>query len=136
MASYWISLISIGITAPGSSIETVYSPPGYNQPVFVDSGSTFSRLPANIVTAIVSYFPGAYLVGSAPTQYYVVDCKYSSQDGTVDFGFGNTIIHVPFHQFIWKANGYCFLGVVATDADVVTWLLGGTILFHYTRISC
>jgi hypothetical protein len=50
---------------------------------------------------------------------------YASADGTVDFGFGGTVINVPYHQFIWQSGGFCFLGVVATVPSDVTWILGG-----------
>jgi hypothetical protein len=116
---------SVGNTPPGSDTSSLYTAPGYQQAVFLDSGATFSQLPEEIVNEIVSAFPGAYLVGTSSPQYYVVDCKYASADGTVDFGFGGTVINVPYHQFIWQSGGFCFLGVVATVPSDVTWILGG-----------
>ena len=121
-------MTSAGATQPGAAASLTFTSPSYEQAVFLDSGGTFSRLPAALVDEIIAQFPGAQSVSSGPTTYYVVNCSYASQDGSIDFGFGNTIINVPWHQFIWEANGYCFLGVVATEAMDVTWVLGDTFL--------
>ncbi|KAE9366455.1 acid protease [Stipitochalara longipes BDJ] len=123
---YWIYLSSVGITPPGNTSQTLPLPSNPSgQPVFLDSGETLNRLPTSIVKAILPYFPSAVL-DSAGSGVYKVDCSAGAQNGTVDFGFGNTTINVPYHEFIWQAGpNLCALGVVADDS---TPLLGDSFL--------
>ncbi|KAH0555740.1 hypothetical protein GP486_006315, partial [Trichoglossum hirsutum] len=117
---YWIYMTSLGITKPGQSPKSyTLSGGAQGQPVFLDSGATLSGLPPALAAAIVADFPGATLDPS--TNLYTVDCAVASQAGTVDFGFGNTTIHVPYHEFIWRdPTGTCNVGVeVATDGEPV-----------------
>ncbi len=124
---YWINMNSMGVTQPGSKTSTsVFKG---TQGVFLDSGGTLSQLPSKIVTAIVALFPGAVNVGSGQ---YTVPCSTFNQTGSVEFGFGNTTISVPYHQFVWLAGNdrqgkpQCALGVMATDDN--TYVLGDTFL--------
>jgi len=111
---------SVGITKPGESPK-IY--PDSSTPVFLDSGGTLSGLPTPIFNAIVADFPSATL-DAGGSGLYIVDCAVASQSGTVDFAFGSTIIHVPYHEFIWFVPGssLCTLGVAADDDAPV---LGG-----------
>lgn len=115
---------SVGITKPESSVSDVYTVPEYKQPVVLDSGSTLSTLPNNLVAAMLSDFTGVVSVGNG---LYEVDCHQASLSGSLDFGFGNTIIHVPYHQFIWTpVPTECYFGAVAANpATYNTWILGG-----------
>ena len=117
-------MTSVGITEPGSATSKLYTAPTYEQAVVLDSGSTLSTLPTNLVTAMLADFTGVVSLGSG---LYAVDCSQTSLAGTLDFGFGNTIIHVPYHQFIWvSAPGSCIFGAIAADpATYDTWILGG-----------
>jgi hypothetical protein len=123
-SSYWIYMTSVGITKPGEAPK-LYPPSSSNpqgQAVFLDSGGTLTGLPTPLFNAIVADFPGATL-DSGGSGLYIVDCAVASQAGTVDFGFGSTVIHVPYHEFIWFAGtNLCFLGVFAQDDAPV---LGG-----------
>lgn len=118
---------SVGITKPGQAPKK-YAPTSTNpkgQAVFLDTGSTLSNVPTSLFNAILADFPGATLDPAAGT--YQVDCKYASEHGTVDFGFGNKVIHVPFKEFLWQpAPGYCYLGVRAAPDN--SFLLGDTFL--------
>ncbi|PVH85072.1 acid protease [Cadophora sp. DSE1049] len=126
---YWIYMTSVGITKPGATTSKRYTvaPPAYQQAVFLDSGGTLSQLPANLVAAMLADFTGVIDNGNG---LYTVDCAQTTQAGTFDFGFGNTIIRVPFHEFIWvPAPGVCVFGAVAVDTSVsVSWVLGDTFL--------
>jgi hypothetical protein len=117
-------MTSVGITKPGAPPK-VYPPSSSNplgQPVFLDSGSTVSLLPSALVAEIVADFPGATL-DLGGSGLYIVPCSVASEAGTVDFGFGNTVIHVPYHEFVWFIeSNTCVLGVSAND---VAPLLGG-----------
>jgi hypothetical protein len=121
-SSYWIYMTSVGITKPGESPK-VYPPTSSNpngQGVFLDSGSTISHVPTLLFNAIVSDFPGATPDSDG---LYIVDCVVANQPGTVDFGFGNTIIHVPYSEFIWRqGTNLCKLGIYIDDNAPV---LGG-----------
>ena len=120
-------MTSVGITKPGSTTSKVYTVPSYNQAVVLDSGSTISTLPQNLVSAMLADFTGV----SQPVAggLYLVDCNQATLSGTLDFGFGNTVIHVPYHQFIWIPNpgsGYCYFGAVGADPSTNNvWILGG-----------
>lgn len=106
---------SVGITKPGESPK-LYAPASSDpqgQAIVLDSGATLSHLPLPLVEAIAADFQDAKL--DASSGYYVVDCSVADQDGSVDFGFGNTIIHVPYHEFIWhQADNLCVLGIRAS----------------------
>jgi hypothetical protein len=123
-------MTSVGITTPRSNTKT-YTDATYEQAVFLDSGGTLSRLPANLVEAMLADFPGAVNQGKG---LYTVDCSYAAQAGSLDFGFGNTVIHVPFHEFIWEPEaGTCVFGAVADAVNDVDWVLGGEFPFSLSH---
>lgn len=110
---------SVGITKPGDTPK-VY--PDSSTPVFLDSGGTLSQLPTSIFNAIMADFPDA-TPDTSGNGLYSISCSVASQSGTIDFAFGNTIIHVPYHEFIWFAESdVCYLGVEVNDEAPV---LGG-----------
>ncbi|KAI6714856.1 hypothetical protein PZA11_007746 [Diplocarpon coronariae] len=112
---YWVHVTSIGITKPGEA-KKLYPPTSTDpkgQPAFLDSGGTVTRLPTALVAAIVADFPGAVEDGN--TGIYAVDCAVADMNGTVDFGFGNTVINVPYQEFMWHISGFCYLGLAADD---------------------
>jgi hypothetical protein len=111
---------SVGITKPGAAPKTYPAPSNpAGQPVFLDSGGTLSRLPTTLFNAILADFPTA-TADPAGSGIYEVPCSVAAEDGTMDFGFGNTVVHVPFHEFIWQAGtNLCALGVVADDSSFV-----------------
>jgi hypothetical protein len=112
---------SVGITQPGNASK-IYTSSTYEQAVFLDSGSTLSFLPADLVAAMLADFPGYVDNGDG---LYTVPCSYRSQSGTLDFGFGNTVIHVPYHEFIWETGDVCVFGALANADSDVDWILGG-----------
>ncbi|TVY38468.1 putative aspartic-type endopeptidase [Lachnellula subtilissima] len=115
---YWIYMTSVGVTPPGASPSAPVTGSGYNQAIFPDSGSTLSQLPTALVNALLSYFPDAVSQGSGA---YTVPCSYRNQAGTIDFGFGNTTIHVSYHEWFWFDGQSCWFGAQATQS---TFLLG------------
>ncbi|KAK2626212.1 hypothetical protein QTJ16_004474 [Diplocarpon rosae] len=113
---YWVYMNSLGITKPGEA-KKLYSLPSTNPKglaVFLDSGGTLTRLPSAIVTAILADFPSAVEDGNSGV--YQVDCAVADIHGTVDFGFGNTVINVPFQEFMWHISDFCYLGLAADDS--------------------
>ena len=118
---------SVGITKPGDTPKVYLES---LTPVFLDSGETISRLPTSIFNAIVADFPGA-TPDTSGSGLYFIDCSVASQSGTVDFAFGHTVIHVPYHEFIWSPESdLCCLGVAADDSAPV---LGGMYLITFRR---
>jgi hypothetical protein len=118
---YWIYMSSFGVTRNG--VPVTLSAAVYEQAVFLDSGGTLSYLPANIVAALITHFPEAVQSGNV----WIVPCSLRDEASTLDFGFGSTIIRVPFHEAIWAASSTtCVIGVGQTTG--VNWVLGDTML--------
>ncbi|KAF7563920.1 hypothetical protein G7046_g183 [Stylonectria norvegica] len=119
---YWVNLDSISLTLDDGTTAPVLS---QVQAVLLDSGATVSALPGNIVDAIVAVFPTTR--PNDGSQFYEVDCSVIDLEGTVDFTFGNTVIKIPYADFIWQRPdvGLCLLGVTKDDEFPV---LGDTFL--------
>ncbi|KAI8712777.1 Peptidase A1 domain-containing protein [Fusarium sp. LHS14.1] len=119
---YWVYLDGLTLVQNGKKIP-IFSKPT-RQAVMLDSGYTLSTLPGPIVQAIVESFPTAKTIPESPL--YSVDCSVMDMAGTVDFLFGETLIKVPYRDFIWKRpDGACRLGVFQDDNFPV---LGDTFL--------
>ncbi|KAM6509695.1 hypothetical protein FALCPG4_017342 [Fusarium falciforme] len=119
---YWVYLDGLTLVQNGRKIP-IFSKP-IRQAVMLDSGYTLSTLPGPIVQAIVDSFPTAKTIPESPL--YSVDCSVIDMAGTVDFLFGETVIKVPYADFIWKRpDGACRLGVFQDDNFPV---LGDTFL--------
>jgi Eukaryotic aspartyl protease len=123
---YWVYLNSVGNTQPGASSSKPYTAAGYSLAVILDSGTTPSYIPQNLFNLILADFPGAVLQSSG---VYTVPCSYATQSGTMDFGFGNVIINVPYSQFVWQpVAGTCYLGVIPMSSSITIPILGDTFL--------
>lgn len=109
--SYWVNMKSMGITKPGQAPKT-YSQSGI--PVFLDCGSSIANLPTFLVNQILADFPGATYLPEP--QIYQIDCSFATQDGTVNFGFGDIIFNVPYSEFIMQqSSNFCYLGTRIND---------------------
>jgi Eukaryotic aspartyl protease len=119
-------LTSVGNTQPAASSSKLYTGSGYSLDVILDSGTTLTYIPQDLFNAILADFPGAVLQSSGA---YSVPCSYATQSGSIDFGFGNAIINVPYSQFIWQpVAGSCFLGVIPLSSSIDIPILGDTFL--------
>lgn len=110
---YWIYLTGLGLTLPSGESGLVADG---QQPVFLDSGGTMTRLPTNVFEAVGSVFPGAQY--DSDSGYFLVDCDVGDNSGSVDFVFGDKIISVAFDDFIWRVpnvDDTCVLGVLPDD---------------------
>ena len=115
----------MGNTEAGSSTSKLYTAAGYSLPVILDSGTTLSMIPQNLFNLILADFPGAVLQGNG---LYTVPCSYATESPTIDFGFGNVIINIPYSQFIWQpVSGTCYLGVLPISANEIP-ILGDSFL--------
>lgn len=91
----------------------------------VDTGATYSLLPASIVDALAEELGAWREVGE-----WKVDCALRDRPGTVDFQFGDVEIRVSYADFLLRiVEGSCSLGVQkregAEDGDSI---LGATFL--------
>jgi hypothetical protein len=111
---FWVYLDGISIVLPDGSDNEVFSEVN-GQPVLLDSGYTISALPGPLFQAIVDLFPTTRPISGSDS--YEVDCDVGDLEGSVDFTFGNTVIHVPYADFIWEQPefGICVLGVFQDD---------------------
>ncbi|KAK6199845.1 hypothetical protein LQW54_009827 [Pestalotiopsis sp. IQ-011] len=127
---YRITLSSISHRTPDNVTSTITETPVI---VIMDSGTTLSILPRDVVETIASKFPGA-IYGNDGT--YTVPCTLQDQPGSLDFKFGsNTVIRVPYSEFVWGAGSYegsdmCLLGVqwntaASPDPTAKTYLILG-----------
>ncbi|KUI68353.1 Aspartic proteinase yapsin-6 [Cytospora mali] len=114
---YWIYLTALGMTLPSGESGLIADG---ELPVFLDSGGTFTRLPTQLFESIGAAFPGAQY--DSDQGVFVVDCDVGDDGGSVDFGFNNKYISVPFDDFIWKVNeddDLCVLGIMPEDEEPV-----------------
>jgi hypothetical protein len=121
---YWIYMSSFGVTRGG--VSHTLSTPTYEQAVYLDSGTTLTFLPTNIVTLLISYFPEAVVETGGTV--WTVPCSLRDEASTIDFGFGSTTIRVPLHEAIWEpspGSTTCVFGIGASDTN---WVLGDTML--------
>ncbi|KAK7973979.1 hypothetical protein PG989_015827 [Apiospora arundinis] len=118
---YWVQLKTIGATMGGNSKKYDNSATA----IVIDTGSSLSTLPANVVSAMVRD-----LNGSQDRQgNVIVPCPSSStDDNTFDFDFGGVTIKIPYRHFVIQASSRtCILGVQAATSGGVM-LLGDTFM--------
>ncbi|KAJ8130927.1 hypothetical protein O1611_g2699 [Lasiodiplodia mahajangana] len=122
---YWINLTSFGYTQPGQPEVTLTSGE-FARSMLIDTGSTFTYLDADLVSAVAKAF-NAWIDEKG---VYYVNCALRSQDGYVNFGFnqGNVVIRVSYADFIVDFDTYCALGVQPADIGVATWVLGNSFI--------
>lgn len=131
---FWVEMKSLSLTRP-NGLNTAYD--GASIPVFLDSGSTMTLLPANLTTAIARDF-GAQAPDASG--FYRIDCALAALNGTLDFVFDGVTVKVPYKELTREVASdppSCFLGIVASDRFT---LLGDTFLrsaysMSYARTS-
>lgn len=120
---YWIYLTGLGMTLPSGESGLIAEG---ELPVFLDSGGTMTRLPAEVFEAVGSVFPGAQY--DSESGYFLVDCDVGDSSGSVDFVFGDKVISVAFDDFIWRVPSVedtCVLGILADDGEFTRATTGG-----------
>jgi len=117
---YWIQLDSIGFTKANGGGSTVYQ--NSRTPIVLDSGATYSYLPASIITKLAADFGGT-MDSDGITQ---VPCSLLNQGGSVDFTFGQLVIRVPNKEFLRQVDSStCIMGAMVAED---TLLLGDTFM--------
>lgn len=116
-----VELSTIGVTLKSPSNFKVS---GADANVMLDSGTTISRMHSAVALPILNAL-GAQDDGEG---YYQVPCSTKTSGGSVDFGFGNKTIRVPFKDFILDLGGSsstCYVGMVLTTDQQI---LGDSVL--------
>ena len=121
-----------GFRVNGGEVSSSSLPAG----VLLDSGSTLTYLPNDIVTAVYDQVQAVYVadVGAA-----YAECQLASQDSTIDFEFSGQRISVPYNELFLDAgqsngqplqfdNGQkaCLFGIAPSEGG--TAVLGDTFL--------
>jgi hypothetical protein len=122
-----VKLFSLDVTLNGVVLYTSTSGTSLPWPVILDSGTTFTYLPPQILDAIVIVLSGSLNETSGIS---IVPCSLIDASGGLDFtfGFGSEVtIHVPFSEVVLDVGGgTCILGLLpTTDIDFI---LGDTFL--------
>ncbi|KAK4222378.1 aspartic peptidase domain-containing protein [Podospora fimiseda] len=129
---YWVNVTYIGVTQPGSCLSVPVTEPDFNHQFLPDTGTTMTYLPYNAFQNLLKFFPDAI---DNFTYGTIVDCGHLNATGTIDFGFNNFTIHVPYKEFIFELepgvfgdnnDTLCILGAVPAFDDFL--ILGDTFM--------
>ncbi|KAH7127419.1 aspartic peptidase domain-containing protein [Dactylonectria macrodidyma] len=114
LTRYWLYVDGIALTQDDGTKDTLFSQPN-GLAVLLDSGYTVSALPSAIFDILLEKFPTVQPIPG--NSLYEVDCSVGELDGTVDFTFGESVIKVPYNDFIWKQPEFdiCVLGAFRDD---------------------
>lgn len=115
-----VTLTSLGITID-SPEEFDLADDDTN--VILDSGTTLSRLHYSTAYPVLK----ALNAQADAEGYYYTQCSYRDTAGSVDFGFGDKIIKVPFSDFILDMGNdrFCYVGIAITTSQQI---LGDSVL--------
>jgi hypothetical protein len=119
---YWIDMQSLSLTPPSGKTRSYASS---NIPVFLDTGSTMTLLPADLAQSVAKDFGST---GADANGFYEVSCDLEKVNGTLDFAFAGATVRVPYRELIRNVPGSpptCFLGISPSDTFT---LLGDTFM--------
>ncbi|KAH6874872.1 aspartic peptidase domain-containing protein [Thelonectria olida] len=111
-----VELTKLGLTVDGDSDDFTLDDDDSN--VMLDSGTTLTRM----------HYSAAYPILEALDArddgegFYYTYCSARDKEGSVDFGFGDKIVKVPFSDFILDIGDgtFCYIGlVVTTDQQIL-----------------
>ncbi|ORY64500.1 aspartic peptidase domain-containing protein, partial [Pseudomassariella vexata] len=106
--TYWVNQTYLGVSSQTSCQSQELSRQEFS--AIIDTGASFTILPEDVMKAALAYFPAA--VFNENVGAWTIDCQYRDRDATLDFGFGDAIINVPFHELIWEREpNQCLLGL-------------------------
>lgn len=111
-----VELDNLGLTLGGESGS--YQLEDDDRNIMLDSGTTITRMHWSAAQPILEAL-GAVDDGEG---YFYTDCEMREAAGSVDFGFGNKTVRVPFSDFILEMGTslYCAIGmVVTTDQQIL-----------------
>ncbi|KAI5925953.1 aspartic peptidase domain-containing protein [Camillea tinctor] len=105
----------MGYSNPAKCDNTSFPLPIARYPISLVSTTPVSYLPRELLKALVNKFPEASF--NRTSGQWEVSCHHRSHLATIDFGFEDTLIHVPLRSFILEFKGVCFLGVTETGKN-------------------
>ena len=116
-----VELDSMGLTVDDGS--SGYQLEDEDRNVMLDSGTTITRMHWSAAQPIIKAL-GAF---NDEEGYFYTTCNMRKAAGSVDFGFGNKTVRVPFSDFILDMGDplYCAVGLVVT---VDQQILGDSVL--------
>lgn len=110
-----VELDTMGITVDRSES---YELEGDDRNVMLDSGTTLTRMHYSAALPILQ----ALSAQDDGEGYYYTSCETRESAGSIDFGFGNKTVRVPFSDFILDIGDpyYCAIGmVITTDQQIL-----------------
>ena len=108
-----MNLTSLSYGTSLSSPTPVYRSTSDPINALVDTGSTYTLLPSEVVNALAEELDAWNEAGE-----WKVDCALRDVAGTVNFGFEDVLIRVPYADFLLRVqDDSCWLGVKASEAD-------------------
>ncbi|KAK0716842.1 aspartic peptidase domain-containing protein [Lasiosphaeria miniovina] len=109
---YWAVLTGVGLTGPDGTTDKSAA---FQVPVFLDSGTTVTRLPSRLFEAFGEELGGEY---DPQNKWFVVDCSARNLSATVDFYFDGKTIQVLLKDFIVQIDATtCIAGVFPDDQE-------------------
>ncbi|KAF8425703.1 aspartic peptidase domain-containing protein [Tirmania nivea] len=134
-SEFMVTLTSIGLTNNISQTMSLTSST-FGIPVLLDSGTTYTYIPASLYQKLAAEIGAQYVSGTS-----VVGCSLRDYNGTVDFDFSGFQVNVPFSELVVDAfdiYGYpitfddgeqlCFFGIFPETSPDGSYVLGDTFL--------
>lgn len=111
-----LDVVLSGITFQSDSINETVSTSNYA--ALLDSGTTLTYLPLELLTNLVTIMLATY---SETEQFYQVDCSYSSDTAFVVYHFLGITIKVPLLDLVLSyGSDLCYLGVLEQTSETST----------------
>lgn len=116
-----------GLSFQSSSQNESISSTSY--PALLDSGTTLTYLPSDLLKRVTSLFSAQY---SSLYGYYQLSCDFNTDSAHIVFNFSGIKIKVPVSEFVITAGrNQCFLGIMEQTSQVAGTdyaVLGGNFL--------
>ncbi|ODA78654.1 hypothetical protein RJ55_06036 [Drechmeria coniospora] len=118
--------LAVELTTVGLTLDSPrnFEVRGDEANVLIDSGSTVSRLRAEVAMPILMALNGK----DDGQGYFQVSCDLREKAGSIDFGFGSKTLRVPLRDFVTDLTGNgetCYVGLVVTKDQQI---LGDSVL--------
>lgn len=115
-----IDVVLDSISLQGSSSNV--SVTSVHVPALLDSGTTFTYLPLDVLERFTSMLSATY---SSTAGLYSLSCDYNTDDAFAVFNFSGVEIKVPLSDLIVRYRTQCYLGVLEQTLSSYTYSLLG-----------
>ncbi|KAF3989365.1 hypothetical protein FT663_03641 [Candidozyma haemuli var. vulneris] len=115
-----------GLTFESSNQNESISSTSY--PALLDSGTTLTYFPENLLERVASLLSASY---SRSYGYYQLSCNFNTNNAHIVFNFSGARIRVPVSELIINSGRQCFLGILpqsSSQNSVDYAVLGGNFL--------